>query len=50
MTEVSTKDSVPVPAERTGGPPSGVSGHHDNSAISNDAKGNEGGSVGQQQI
>ena len=46
MAEVSTKDSVSVPAERTGGPPSGVGGPHDSSAISNDVKGNEGGSVG----
>ena len=48
MTDVAKgQDSVPTPAERTGGPPSGVGGPYDGSAISgeggeNNAR-NEGG-------
>ena len=35
MTDIiKEKDSVPTPAERTGGPPSGVGGPYDGSAIS----------------
>ena len=35
MTDVvKGQDSGPTPAERTGGPPSGVGGPHDGSAIS----------------
>ena len=46
--------TVQTPAERSGGPPSGVGGPQDSSAISGDGTGtvgrNEGGSAGQVQI
>lgn len=50
---VKEKDSAPTPAERTGGPPSGVGGPYDGSAISGEggegnAARNEGGSQGLQ--
>ena len=56
MTDIAKeKDSMPTPAEKTGGPPSGVGGPYDGSAISGEggegnAGRNEGGSTGIQQI
>ena len=54
MTDIiKDKDSAPTPAEKTGGPPSGVGGPYDGSAISGEggegnAGRNEGGSQGMQ--